>query len=66
MHLLFPDTTSLAKEPLLAYRVGLSHPKVGLPAALRAALTSDTIPAKAGVEAEVPHKYAVAPFTTVL
>ncbi len=53
--LLAPDVTSLTKLVLVeAYSRGLTNPRVGLPAARRAALARETRPAMTGAEAEVP------------
>jgi hypothetical protein len=52
--LLFPTVISWTKLLDNAYSVGLSQPMGPLPALSRAAFTRDTMPAKAGADAEVP------------
>jgi hypothetical protein len=47
---------SIIKERPFLYRVGFSHPTGDILALKRAALIRATIPAKTGVDAEVPDK----------
>lgn len=54
MHLLLPEVISFVKSGPYAYIAGFKNPKVLFPALLRAELTSETIPATTGADADVP------------
>ena len=53
---------SLRNEEPFAYKKGLTHPMDPLPAAKRAALMFENIPAATGHDAEVPAAIVVIPF----
>ena len=53
---------SLTNEEPFAYSTGFTHPMDPLPAAKRAALMFENIPAATGHDAEVPAIAVVAPF----
>lgn len=56
-HLLLPECTSLNLFLLYGlYNVGLMNPTVPNPDLCRSALIRDIIPARTGVEADVPYK----------
>ena len=59
---MFPDVMSLTNEEPLAYSTGFTHPMDPLPAAKRAALMFENIPAATGHDAEVPAAIVVIPF----
>ena len=52
--LFLPSTVSITNDLPLLYSVGFSHPTEGILASRRAALIKEIIPAKTGVDAEVP------------
>jgi hypothetical protein len=59
---LLPDVTSFTNLAEFSYIAGLAHPMDPFPAAIRAALIFESMPAKTGHDAEVPDMaYALPP-----
>ena len=64
--LFFPIRVSITNDLPLLYNVGFNHPSEDMLASKRAALTKETIPAKTGVDAEVPDALNHLPPITIL